>query len=101
MPVTKDVVLDALSSVIDPEIGLNIVELGLIYEVNIEGNNVYVKMTVTAPGCPLMKYMVESAKQAIKRIEGVEKVEVKLVWDPPWTPERMSEEAKRKLGLTK
>ncbi|MEM5799570.1 MAG: metal-sulfur cluster assembly factor [Candidatus Aenigmatarchaeota archaeon] len=98
MKLTKSQVIKKLKDCYDPEIPINIVDLGLIYNVKIEGNNVYVKMTLTAVGCPLASFITEDVKNKIKEL-GVENVEVELVWDPPWTPERMSKEAKIILGI--
>lgn len=90
----------ALGTVNDPEIpGLSIVDLGLIYDVAIDGGKVDVKMTVTAPGCPMGHYMANMAKEAIEKIEGVEEADVVVVFEPPWTPERMSDKAKKMLGF--
>ena len=97
--VTKEEVLKALSRVYDPEIPVNIVDLGLIYDVQIKGGHVHIKMTLTAPGCPLYRAMEEWVKEAVKSVEGVEEVTVEFVWDPPWTPDRMSPKAKALLGL--
>jgi len=98
--VTKEDVIKALKKVYDPEIPVNIVDLGLIYGIEIKDNSVNIKMTMTAPGCPLGFLLVDMVKEAVKEeIPSVKEVNVKLVWDPPWTPERMSEEAKRLLGF--
>jgi len=98
--VTKENVIKALKKVYDPEIPVNIVDLGLIYGIEIKDNSVNIKMTMTAPGCPLGFLLVDMVKEAVKEeIPSVKEVNVKLVWDPPWTPERMSEEAKRLLGF--
>lgn len=97
--VTKEQVLEALKNCYDPEIPVNIVDLGLIYDLKVDGGSVYVKMTLTAPGCPAHVFLKEQVEQEILRIPGVERAEVEIVWDPPWTPERMSEEAKRQLGF--
>ncbi|RKY57135.1 MAG: ring hydroxylating protein, partial [Candidatus Latescibacterota bacterium] len=72
---------------------------GLVYEVKVEDGDVRVKMTMTAPGCPLSAWIARQAEDAVRSLEGVKDVHVELVWDPPWTPDRMSEEAKRTLGL--
>lgn len=100
MAFTKEDVMAALGTVNDPEIpGLSIVDLGLIYDVAIDGGKVDVKMTVTAPGCPMGHYMANMAKEAIEKIEGVEEADVVVVFEPPWTPERMSDKAKKMLGF--
>ena len=96
--VDKEQVMKALSGVMDPELGLNIVELGLVYGVEIEGNKVGVTMTLTTPGCPLHTAIARGAESAVRNIPGVEAASVQVVWDPPWTPERMSPEARAALG---
>jgi len=98
---TVDQVMEALKNCYDPEIPVNIVDLGLVYEVKIiDDNHVYVKMTLTAPGCPIGPFVVEQVREAVTTlVEGVEKVDVELVFDPPWTPDRMSDEAKALLGF--
>ncbi len=98
--VTKEEVWDKLREVYDPELGLSIVDLGFIYDVKVENEkNVYVKMTLTTPGCPMSFYLVRLVEAKIRSIKDVSDVKVELVWDPPWTPDRMSEKAKKKLGL--
>jgi len=99
--VTKEKVVKALKSVYDPEIPmLSVVDLGLIYDVEVkEGGEVDIKMTLTAPGCPLAHVLPGMIREAVKKVEGVKEVKVEVVWDPPWTPERMSKEARRLLGL--
>jgi len=93
--VSEEDVLTALREVYDPEIGINIVDLGLIYETRIEDDSVKIKMTLTVPGCPLAQMLVEQARRTVAAIPGVKNAEVELVWDPPWTPERMSKELRR------
>ncbi|MEM2895985.1 MAG: iron-sulfur cluster assembly protein [Candidatus Bathyarchaeia archaeon] len=97
--VEKESIIEALKDCYDPEIPINIVDLGLIYDIKIDDGDVYIKMTLTAPGCPMHSLITEQVKQAIERIEGVKKVFVEVVWDPPWSPERMSIEAKKLLGV--
>lgn len=98
---TKEEVYEALQSCYDPEIPVNIVDLGLIYDVQIEGNKVTVKMTLTAPGCGMGGMIAGQARQKIlDNVDGVEEAAVDLVWDPPWDPSRMSEEAKQRLGIS-
>jgi metal-sulfur cluster biosynthetic enzyme len=87
--VTEAEVMDALAGVLDPELGLSIVALGLVYGVRVEGGRVDVTMTLTAPGCPLHEVMPEWARTAVLRVPGVNDVEVTLTFDPPWTPDRM------------
>jgi FeS assembly SUF system protein len=90
----------ALKSVYDPEIPVDIYELGLIYKVDVADNkDVKVDMTLTAPGCPVAGEMPEMVKSALETVEGIGKVTVEMTFDPPWTPERMSEEAKLELNM--
>lgn len=93
-------IVNALKTVYDPEIPVNIFDLGLIYEIDVrENNNVYIKMTLTAPNCPLADDVVRDVKEAVGRIPGVSSVEVELTWNPPWNKDMMSEEAMLELGL--
>jgi len=98
---TKEQVLTALATVYDPEIpGLSIVDLGLIYNVDInDGGQVHVKMTVTAPGCPMGHFMAAMAKEAIEKVEGVTSAQVDVVFEPPWNPTLMNDKAKKELGF--
>jgi FeS assembly SUF system protein len=93
-------VLAALKTVRDPEIPMDLVELGLIYELIVKkGGMVYVEMTLTTPHCPVAASMPGEVETAIRAVSGVEDVRVNLVWTPPWGPERMSEEARLELGM--
>ena len=92
-------VLEALRTCFDPEIPVNIVDLGLVYDVEIDGGKVAVKMTLTAPGCGMGTMIAADAKQRIMTLEGVEDATVDLVWDPPWNPSMINEEAKQRLGI--
>jgi FeS assembly SUF system protein len=95
-----DPVMDALKTVQDPEIPVNLVELGLIYELLVKkGGIVFVEMTLTTPSCPVAASMPGEVKNAVAAVPGVEDVRVKLVWEPTWTQDRMSEEARLELGL--
>ncbi len=97
---TQQEVLKALEAVMDPELGLNIVELGLIYDVQVnEQNEVSVKMTLSARGCPLHTSITNGVENVIKRMEGVNGVRVEVVWDPPWTPDRIAPETKKRMGF--
>ncbi|AHF80734.1 Hypothetical protein TES1_1356 [Thermococcus paralvinellae] len=97
---SKEVILEKLKEVVDPEIGIDVVNLGLIYELDIRPDNtVYVKMTMTTPGCPLTMWLLKAVEEKILEIPGVKDAEIELTFDPPWTPERISEEYKKKLGL--
>lgn len=91
-------VMKALASVIDPELHINIVELGLIYDVEVKGDQVVVVMTLTTPGCPLAPIIDEMVKKALAELK-LTKVSVRLVWEPAWNIRMMSEEAKLKLGM--
>lgn len=91
-------ILDVLSNVYDPEIPIDIVNLGLIYGIDINDGCVDVKMTMTAPGCPASAQITAEAKYLIEEIEGVNMANIEIVWDPPWDPSRMSEEAKQSMG---
>jgi len=97
--VSKEQVMEALNKCYDPEIPIvSIVELGLIYDVQIDNDAVHVKMTLTAPGCPMHSLISQDAKNKLEMIEGVKTADVEVVWDPPWTPDRLSDTAKKKLG---
>ena len=95
----KDKVIDALKEVYDPEIPVNIVDLGLIYDVDINGTDVDVKMTLTAAGCGMGPYIAQQAEWAISELEDVEDVNVDIVFDPPWDPERITQDGKKLLGI--
>ncbi len=95
--ITKEEVIEKLKEVIDPELGFNIVDLGLIYGVETNGDDVSIKMTLTWPGCPLAQQLVGKAREAVESIPGIGKVNVELVFDPPWSPDMMSEEIKKKI----
>lgn len=102
MPVTftRDDVREGLKSVYDPEIGINIVDLGLVYDTEIsEEGDVLVTMTLTSLGCPLGPVIVQEVQGALKDLPGIRDIDVKLVWSPPWSPDMMSEEAKDELGI--
>lgn len=95
----EESVRDALREVNDPEVGMNIVDLGLVYDVEVSPVRVRVAMTMTSPTCPMGDYLVDSVRDAVRRAAPeVPDVEVKLVWDPPWTPERMNEDARKFFG---
>jgi len=100
--ITKEEVLGQLKKVIDPELHINIVDLGLIYDVEIkEQGEVAVTMTLTTPGCPLSMVFEEWIPAAVKNVEGVSNVRINLVWEPPWDPDKMSDEVKESLGIIK
>ena len=95
---TKDDVIEALREVEDPELGMDIVELGLMYDVEVDGPKVKVIHSLTSMGCPAGPMIQEGIHDAAQRVPGVEEVEVELTWDPPWTPERMSAPARSAMG---
>jgi metal-sulfur cluster biosynthetic enzyme len=95
---TVDDVQDALTNVIDPELGLDFVELGLIYDVEIEDSAVFVTFTLTSPGCPIGPQVSEQIEEFVSELDGVTAVYPKMTFTPPWTPDLMSEEAKFALG---
>ncbi|MGH7831296.1 MAG: metal-sulfur cluster assembly factor [Candidatus Binatia bacterium] len=97
---TKEEVYEALQTCYDPEIPVNIVDLGLIYDVDVNEDRVAVKMTLTAPGCGMGPMIANQAREKILDLPGVKDATVDLVWDPPWDPSKMSEEAKQRLGIT-
>jgi metal-sulfur cluster biosynthetic enzyme len=98
MQLTKDDVMNALSEIYDPEIPISIVDMGLIYRVDVdENNNVDVDMTMTTRGCPMHSMIVRQAQKRIEKIEGAGIVKVTLVWDPPWSPELVSQKIKEQM----
>ena len=97
--VTMDEIKEALRDVYDPEIPVNVYDLGLIYDIQLNEGNVYVQMTLTAPGCGMGPYIAQNAEWRIAEIEGVEDVEVEMTFDPPWNPEMITEDGKKLLGL--
>ena len=106
MPLSEQDVITALRDCYDPEIPVNIVDLGLIYAVNIRPNdgsgsrqNVEVRMTLTAPACPAHAEISQQVKDRIEQLPGVDSAQVNVVWNPPWTPERLSPAARQKLGI--
>jgi metal-sulfur cluster biosynthetic enzyme len=94
-----DEVTDALREVIDPELGLDFVELGLIYDVAVDGENVSVTYTLTSPGCPIGPQVAEQIEEFVSELDGVADVQSTMTFSPPWTPERMSEDARFALGF--
>ncbi len=96
----KEKIIKEIKKIYDPEIPVNIFELGLIYKIDVFDNKkVLIEMTLTSPNCPVAESLPNSVKKNILNIDGVEDVELKLVWDPPWTKEKMSEAAKLELNL--
>jgi metal-sulfur cluster biosynthetic enzyme len=96
---TRDEVIDALRVVEDPELGMDIVELGLLYDAEVEGSKVHVTYSLTSMGCPVGPLIEQQIEEAVQSLPGVENVDAELTWEPPWTPERMSEDAKFILGF--
>ncbi len=96
---TRDIVLTALKNCYDPEIPINIVDLGLIYDIRLDDGNVEIDMTLTARGCPMHGPMADDVKEKVEALEGVKNVKVNVVWEPAWTPERMSSEARKMMGF--
>ena len=96
--VTEDDVTEALSNVIDPELGLDFVELGLIYTIEVDGGDVDVTFTLTSPGCPIGPQVTEQIEEFVSELDGVQNVRSHMTFNPPWTPDAMSEDAKFALG---
>lgn len=98
----KDRVIEVLRTVYDPEIPINIYDLGLIYDLNVDAElgDVDVYMTLTTPGCPLVQSFPSTVESVVKEVSGVNNVNVELVWDPPWTIDRISEEGRKLLSIT-
>ena len=97
--VSEESVLESIKEIIDPEIGINIVDMGLIYDVDTDDTTVDITMTLTSPGCPAGGQIVNGTQHVTQQMDGVEEVNVNVVWTPRWTPELMSEEAKDELGI--
>lgn len=97
---TEDMVREALrENVIDPEIGINVVDLGLVYGIDVQESTAEVTMTLTTPACPLGPYIDSEVRSALQDVPGIEETKVNLVWSPPWDPSKMSEDAKLELGF--
>ncbi|MBK6283116.1 MAG: DUF59 domain-containing protein [Draconibacterium sp.] len=94
-----DLIINNLKEVYDPEIPVNVYDLGLIYNVDIDENNVNIVMTLTAPGCPVVDILVDDITAAARAVDGIENVNVELTFDPPWDKSMMSEEARLELGF--
>jgi len=97
--VTMEDIMKALKECYDPEIPVNVWDLGLIYDVAVDGDKVRVKMTLTAPGCPMHSFISQEVKEKLQTVSGVKEATVEVVWDPPWSPDKMSPEAKAQLGM--
>jgi metal-sulfur cluster biosynthetic enzyme len=96
---SKDEIMNALKECYDPEIPINVVDLGLIYGVKINSGSVKLRITLTALGCPLSGTIIDDIKNKIRMLKGIKKVDVEIVFDPPWSPDKMSEEARKMLGV--
>jgi len=97
--VTMEEIVKALKECYDPEIPVNVWDLGLIYDVSVDAEKVHVKMTLTAPGCPMHTFISQEVKEKLQSISGVKEANVEVVWDPPWSPDKMSPQAKAQLGI--
>jgi metal-sulfur cluster biosynthetic enzyme len=95
----KEAILEALKGVKDPELNLNVVDLGLVYTIQTRGTEVDVEMTLTTPACPAGPEILRNAVSTLEQLEGVSKANVRLVMSPPWSPDRMSDEARDQLGI--
>jgi len=95
--VTEDDVREALTEVRDPEIPVNIVDLGLVYDIEIDGDEVHIDMTLTTMGCPIADQFLRQTKLAAESVDGIQEADVELVWDPPWSPEKATEDGKTQL----
>ena len=99
MQVSRDDVIEAMRGVEDPELGMDIVDLGLLYDVDVAGSKVKVTHSLTSMGCPAGPLIAGDMERAAREVEGVEEVDLKLTFDPPWTPDKMSDDAKFILGI--
>ena len=97
--VTEEQVREALKQIEDPEVGLNIVDLGLVYDIDVEGTSVQIRMTLTSPGCPVGPQLLNGSRMVVQELEGVEQVDIQLVWEPFWTPDRVNPEYRAILGF--
>uniref|UniRef100_A0A7V2ZKZ4 Metal-sulfur cluster assembly factor n=1 Tax=Ignavibacterium album TaxID=591197 RepID=A0A7V2ZKZ4_9BACT len=97
--ITKENITDLLRTVIDPEIGINIIDLGLVYDINIDDKQIDISMTLTTPGCPMHSSITNWVKRIIEMTIPESSVDVNLVWEPKWTPDKMSDDAKLLLGM--
>jgi metal-sulfur cluster biosynthetic enzyme len=97
--INYDAIYEVLKQVHDPEVGVNIVDMGLIYGLEIDGSKIDVIMTLTSPACPAGPQILTQVDARVKELEGVEEVDIKVVWSPPWNPEMLSEDAKDQLGI--
>ena len=96
---TKEKIIDEIRKIYDPEIPVNIYELGLIYDIEVSGKKAKIKMTLTTPNCPVAESLPKEVKESAMQVEEIDEVDLELVWDPPWNKEMMSEAAKLELNL--
>lgn len=92
-------VRDSLAHVVDPELHMNIIDLGLVYKIEVDGGSAHVEMTLTSPGCPFGPYLLHLVNEAAAKVDGIDEAQVDIVWEPPWGPDKMSEEARLELGF--
>lgn len=92
-------IYEKLKEIYDPEVGINIVDMGLIYSLDIADNKVEITMTLTSPGCPAGPQILSQVDSQVKTVDGIEDVDIKVVWSPPWSPDMLSEEARDQLGI--
>ncbi len=97
--VSEEDVMEKLGEIEDPDTKIDIVNMGFIYDVEVNNGEVEIEMTLTSPGCPMHKVFVNKVEEGVSELEGVEKVGVDMVFDPPWSPDKMSDEAKEELGM--
>ena len=95
----KNKIIEEISKIYDPEIPVNIYELGLIYDIKVEGKKAKIEMTLTSPNCPVAESLPKDVKDSAMQVEGIEEVDLKLVWNPPWNKDMMSDAAKLELNL--
>ena len=96
---TKNKIIEEISKIYDPEIPVNIYDLGLIYDIKVEGRKAKIKMTLTTPNCPVAESLPKEVKNSAMQVDGIDDVDLQLVWDPPWTKDMMSDAAKLELNL--
>ena len=96
---TKDKIIAEIRKIYDPELPVNIYELGLIYDIKVNGSKAEIKMTLTTPNCPVAESLPKEVKEGAMQVEGIDEVSLELVWDPPWTKDMMSDAAKLELNL--
>ena len=95
----KNKIIEEIRKIYDPELPVNIYELGLIYDIKVEGSKAEIKMTLTTPNCPVAESLPKEVKEGAMQVEGIDNVDLQLVWDPPWTKDMMSDAAKLELNL--